>query len=79
MLQQRPLRQSVHAPPQCRASFAWHAPAQQTWPAVHAWPQVPQFISSVMRSVQELPQHEVGGACMVQSTAQPVHAGAVAT
>lgn len=32
-----------------------------------------------MRSVHELPQHEVGGSCIEQSTAQPVHAGAVAT
>jgi hypothetical protein len=36
LLQQRPVPQSAHAPPQWRASFVWQTPAQQTWLPVQA-------------------------------------------
>jgi hypothetical protein len=68
----------LHEPPQWVTSLATQLPPQQNWPVPHAWPHVPQLASSVMRSTHELLQHVVGGACIVQSTAQPVHSGAVA-
>lgn len=35
-----------------------HVPPVHTWPAEHPWPQVPQFASSVARSLQT-PEHDV--------------------